>query len=111
MMGLVNGAAICRAGGVSLVVFLKFNERSNGVILAEKNRLVESTRIGRTEQTQASIKAWREGNQPLIAVADKLGTNLMLQNTVQEVCQEGRRAGLDEHDLFALVDVFDPRTG
>jgi 3-hydroxyisobutyrate dehydrogenase-like beta-hydroxyacid dehydrogenase len=44
-------------------------------------------------------------------VADKLGTNLMLQNTVQEVFQEGRRAGLDEHDLSALVDVFDPRTG
>jgi 3-hydroxyisobutyrate dehydrogenase-like beta-hydroxyacid dehydrogenase len=111
MMGLVNGAAICRAGGVSLDVFLKFNERSNGVILAEKKRIVEATRDGCTEQTQASIKAWRERNQALIAVADKLGTNLMLQNMVQEVFQEGRRAGLDEHDLSALVDVFDPRTG
>jgi 3-hydroxyisobutyrate dehydrogenase-like beta-hydroxyacid dehydrogenase len=90
MMGLVNGAAICRAGGVSLDVFLKLNERSNGLMLAEKKRLVEAIRDGRTEETQASIKAWREGNQ---------------------VFQKGRQAGLDEHDLSALVDVFDPNSG
>jgi len=108
MMGLVNGAAICRAGGVSLDVFMEFNERSTGVILAEKKRLVEAIRDGRTEETQASIKAWREGNQALLSVAKTLGTNRMFQEAVQAIFQEGRKAGLDEHDLSALVNVFDP---
>ena len=108
MMGLVNGAAICRAGGVPLDVFLKFNEGTNSILLAEQRRLIEAIRDGRTEDTEASIKAWREGNQALISVADSLGTQLTLQNAIQEVFQEGRRKGLDDHDLSALVDVFNP---
>lgn len=110
MMGTVNGAAICRAGGVPLDVFLKFDERSNGIIIAEKKRLVEAIRDDRTQENEASIKAWREGNQALISVANSLGTNLMLQDALQAVFQEGRRQGLDDHDLSALVDVFDPNS-
>ena len=59
-------------------------------------------------RNEASIKAWREGNQALVSVAASLGTNLNLQDALQAVFQEGRRQGLDEHDLSALVDVFDP---
>ena len=111
MMGIVNGAAMCRAGGVSLDVFMKFNERSNGLIWSEKKRVVEAIRDGRTKENEASIKAWREGNQALVSVAASLGTNLILQDALQAVFQEGRRQGLDEHDLSALVDVFDPGSG
>tara|TARA_B100001093_G_scaffold199455_1_gene191601 strand:- start:942 stop:1919 length:978 start_codon:yes stop_codon:yes gene_type:complete len=108
LMGLVNGAAICRAGGVPLDVFMKFNEGTNSILLAEQKRLIEAIRDGRTEENEASIKAWREGNQALNSVAASLGTDLTLQNAIQEVFQEGHRKGLDEHDLSALVDVFDP---
>jgi 3-hydroxyisobutyrate dehydrogenase-like beta-hydroxyacid dehydrogenase len=108
LMGLVNGAAICRAGGVSLDVFMKFNEGTNSILLAEQKRLIEAIRDGRTEENEASIKAWREGNHALNSVAASLGTNLTLQNSIQAVFQEGKRRGLDEHDLSALVDVFDP---
>ena len=108
LMGLVNGAAICRAGGVSLDVFMKFNEGTNSILLVEQKRLIEAIRDGRTEENEASIKAWREGNQALNSVAASLGTNLTLQNSIQAVFQEGKRRGLDEHDLSALVDVFDP---
>ncbi len=108
LMGLVNGAAICRAGGVPLDVFMKFNEGSNSILLSEQKRLIEAIRDGRTEENEASIKAWREGNQALNSVAASLGTDLTLQNAIQAVFQEGRRRGLDGHDLSALVDVFDP---
>jgi 3-hydroxyisobutyrate dehydrogenase-like beta-hydroxyacid dehydrogenase len=108
LMGLVNGAAICRAGGVSLDVFMKFNEGTNSILLTEQKRLIEAIRDGRTKENEASIKAWREGNQALNSVAASLGTNLTLQNSIQAVFQEGKRRGLDEHDLSALVDVFDP---
>ena len=108
LMGLVNGAAICRAGGVPLDIFLKFNEGTNSILLAEQRRLIEAIRDGRTEENEASIKAWREGNQALNSVAASLGTDLTLQNAIQAVFQEGGKRGLDEHDLSALVDVFDP---
>ena len=108
LMGLVNGAAICRAGGVPLDVFMKFNEGTNSILLAEQRRIIEAIRDGRTEENEASIKAWREGNQALNSVAASLGTDLTLQNAIQAVFQEGGQRGLDEHDLSALVDVFDP---
>ncbi len=87
---------------------MKFEDKTNGVILSEKKRLLEAIMDGRTEETQASIKAWREGNQALVSVAASLGTNLILQNTLQAVFQEARRQGFDAHDVAALVDVFDP---
>ena len=109
IMGLVNGAAICRAGGVPLDVFMKFNEGTNSILLSEQKRLIEAIRDGRTDETEASIKAWREGNQALISVAASLGTDLSLQHAIQEVFQKGGRKGLDEHDISALVDVFGSR--
>lgn len=111
LVGLVNGVAICRAGGVPLDVFVKLNERGNSIIPAEKTRLAEAIRDGLTEETEASIKAWGEGHQALLAVAATLGTNLVLQDAVQEVFQQGHRMGISEHDLSALVDVFDAGSG
>jgi len=109
IMGLVNGAAICRAGGVPLDVFMKFNEGTNSILLSEQKRLIEAIRDGRTDETEASIKAWREGNQALISVAASLGTDLSLQHAIQEAFQKGGRKGLDEHDISALVDVSGSR--
>jgi 3-hydroxyisobutyrate dehydrogenase-like beta-hydroxyacid dehydrogenase len=108
LMGVVNGAAMCRAGGVPLDVFLTFYERNNGLIQGEQRRLVKAIQEGNTQENEASIKAWREGNEALLSVATSLGTNLTLQSALQAVFQEGRSQGLDEHDLSALVDVFDP---
>ena len=89
---------------------MKFYNGNNGVIQSEQTRLVEAIRDGRTEENEASIKAWREGNQALLSVAKFLGTDLTLQSAIQAVFQEGRRQGLDGHGLSALVDVFDPQT-
>jgi len=108
LMGLVNGAAMCRAGGVSLEVFMRFYDKNNGLIRDEQTRLVEAIRLGRTKENEASIKAWREGNEALLSVAASLKTDLTLQNALQAVFQRGRQRGLDDHDLSALVDVFDP---
>jgi 3-hydroxyisobutyrate dehydrogenase-like beta-hydroxyacid dehydrogenase len=107
VVGLVNGVAICRAGGVPLDVFKRLNERGNSIIPAEGNRLIDAIRDGDTERTEASIKAYGEGHQALLAVADALGTDLVLQDAIQAVFQKGRAKGIAEHDLSALVDVFD----
>jgi hypothetical protein len=45
--------------------------------------------------------------EEIVLVAASLGTDLTLQNAMQAVFQEGSRRGFDEHDLSALVNVFD----
>ena len=106
LVGLVNGIAICRAGGISLDTYLDHVRKSDAIVPAEKRRLIEAVRDGDTRRTQASVKVWREGHQTIHAVAEALGTNLVLQDALKAVFQEGERMGLGDHDLSALIDVF-----
>ena len=102
----VNGIAICRAGGISLDTYLDHVRKSDAIVPAEKRRLIEAVRDGDTRRTQASVKVWEEGHQTIHAVAEALGTNLVLQDALKAVFQEGGRMGLGDHDLSALIDVF-----
>ena len=106
LVGFVNGIAICRAGGISLDVFMKHVNKVNAILPDEKTRLVEAIRDNNTEKTQASIKSWGEGHQAVCSIAETLETNLILQDAVQSVFQEGQRLGLGDHDLSALINVF-----
>ena len=106
LVGLVNGVAICQAGGVPLDLFKELYEGSNTIIQNEQSRLIEAIRDGQTEETEASISAWSEGHQAVLSVAETLKTDLLLQDAVQAVFQEGHRMGLSDHDLSALVNVF-----
>ena len=106
LVGLVNGIAICRAGGISLETYLDHVEKSDAIVPAEKRRLIEAVRDGDTERTQASVKVWEEAHQTIHAVAKTLGTNLVLQDALKSVFLEGERMGLGDHDLSALSDVF-----
>ncbi len=106
LVGLVNGVAICQAGGVPLDLFKELYEGSNTIIQNEQSRLIEAIRDGQTEETEASISAWGEGHQAVLSVAEALKTDLLLQDAVQAVFQEGHRMGLSDHDLSALVNVF-----
>jgi 3-hydroxyisobutyrate dehydrogenase-like beta-hydroxyacid dehydrogenase len=108
LVGLINGVAICQAGGVSLDLFKQFFEGSNTIINNEQARLINVIRDGLTEETEASISAWGEGHQAVLSVAETLKTDLLLQDAVQAVFQEGHRMGLSDHDLSALVNVFAP---
>ena len=106
LVGLVNGIAICRSGGISLDTYLDHVEKSDAIVPAEKRRLIEAVRDGNTENTEASVKVWEEAHQTIHAVAKTLGTNLVLQDALKAVFQEGERMGLGDHDLSALIDVF-----
>ena len=55
LMGLVNGAAICRAGGVPLDIFMKFNEGTNSILLAEQKRLGDISGQAATLMQMAKI--------------------------------------------------------
>ena len=108
LVGYMNGVAMCRAGGISLDLYMQHTVKANAILRAEKDRLAEAVRDGETEDTQASIETWAEAHDSVHSVAGALGTHLILQDAVKAVFKDGQRAGLGEHDLSALVDVFDP---
>ena len=107
-VGFLNGMAVCRAAGISLDVYKAHAIKANAIVPAEQNRLVDAVREGRTEETQASIDTWAGAHQTIHAVADAMGTNLVLQNAVKDVLKLGQDMGLGDHDLSALIKVFAP---
>ena len=111
LVGFVNGVAICQAGGISLNFNVEHVDKTNAFLPAEKSRLIEAIRDDQTETTQASIKTWAEGHQTVHSVARTLGTNLLLQDTLKEVFAKGLQMGRGEHDLAALVEVFQSKRG
>ncbi len=106
LIGIVNGATLARAGDISLDVFKEHANNVGSILAAEKSRLIEAIQDGNTQETQASITSWGEGQKAVRSVAQSLGTNLVLQDAVKTVFEEGEQLGLGEHDLSALVDVF-----
>ena len=106
LVAFLNSIAICLEAGISLDLFLQHSEKGDTTIRPEKIRILEAIRDGNTIETQASIKAYGEGHKAVLSVAKTLGTNLMLQDAVQEVFQEGYRLGLSEQDFSTLVKVF-----
>lgn len=108
LVGYMNGVAMCRAGGISLDLYMQHTVKANAILRAEKDRLAEAVRDGETEDTQASIETWAEAHDSVHSVAGALGTHLVLQDAVKAVFKDGQRAGLGEHDLSALVNIFAP---
>ena len=106
LIGVVNGTAIARAGGIPLDVFKHHATNVGSILATEKVRLIEAVRDGNTQETQASITSWGEGQKAVRSIAQSLGTNLVLQDAVKAVFEEGERLGLGDHDLSALVDMF-----
>jgi len=106
LVGFINSIAVCRAGGISLDIFMQHTNKANAILPDEKNRLIEAIRDGHTDRTQASITTWAGAHQTVHSVAGTLGVNLMLQDAVKTVFKEGQRLGLGDHDLSALVRVF-----
>ena len=106
LIGIVNGVAIAQAGGISLDVFMEHTRNVGSIIPAEKIRLIEAVRDGNTEETQATINAWGEGQKAVRAIAQSLGTNLVFQDAVRLVFEEAEKRGLGKKDLAALAEVF-----
>lgn len=107
LIGLLNGVAICRASGISLDAYMEHARKANAIVPDEHRRLIEAVRDHATEETQASIRTWAEAHQTICDVAGSLGTDLLLQDAVRAVFEKGQGMGLGEHDLSALVRVFE----
>ena len=101
LIGVVNGTAVARAGGIPLDVFMQHATNVGSILDTEKVRLIEAVRDGNTQETQASITSWGEGQKAVRSIAQSLGTNLVLQDAVKTVFEEGERLGLGDQECAA----------
>ncbi len=106
IFGTINGAALCRAGGVSLAHFTEHTRKNNPVWSDEVVRMCEAIETGDTVTTEAALKTWAAGQSAVLDVARTLGTRTEFQAALQSVFQRAIDSGVGDHDLSALVDVF-----
>ena len=107
LLGFINGMAMCRSAGISLDVYMEHIDKANAFLPDEKRRLMEAVRDGKTKETQASVWTWAGGHQTIRSVAESLGTNLVLQDSVRMALEQGQEAGLGDADLSALIKIFE----
>lgn len=107
IFGTINGAALCRAGGVSLAHFTEHTRLANPVLANEVLRICEAIESGDTVTTEAALKTWAEGQSALLDVARTLGTRTEFQDSLQFLFQRAIQSGLGDHDISALVNVLE----
>ncbi len=106
IVGTINGAALCRAGGVSLAHFTEHTRINNPVWAGEVLRICETIESGDTVTTEAALKNWAAGQSALLDLARTLGTRTEFQAALQFVFQRAIDSGVGDHDVSALVDVL-----
>ena len=106
IVGTINGAALCRAGGVSLSHFTEHTRKNNAVVASEVLRICEAIESGDTVTTEAAMKTWAAGQSALLDLARTLGTRPEFQAALQSVFQSAIDSGVGDHDVSALVDVL-----
>ena len=107
IFGTIHGAAMCKAGGIPLSHYTEHVQLSHPVVTGELTRICQAIESGDTETTEASLQTWAEGHKALLDVATTLTTATELQNAIQTLFQRARDIGLGEHDIAAMVKVFE----
>jgi 3-hydroxyisobutyrate dehydrogenase-like beta-hydroxyacid dehydrogenase len=106
IVGTINGAALCRAGGVSLSHFTEQSRIGSSVMTGESLRICEAIETGDTKTTEASLQTWAAIPADLVDLASAFGTRTEYPAALRFVFQRALDSGLGDHDVSALVDVL-----
>jgi len=106
LVGAINGAALCQAGGVPLAAYREQVAANGALLQSEALRMIEAIATGRTDETQASLAVWAEGHAALLDVASRLGTETAFHDGLRAMFEKALEAGLGAHDLSAMAAVF-----
>ena len=107
LIGMMNGIAICQKANISLDHFKNiYIGRINPMINQESKRIIEAIIAEDTKSTEASINAWGHGQEALLSISKTLDLNLDFQLTLNSLFKQAEKAGLEDHDLSAMVKIF-----
>ncbi len=106
--GVINGAAICEAAGISLVEFGKHFPLSAG---SDAKALVESLRKiedGGLDESDASIEGWAAIVDSMVEYAKETGYDPEVSAFIRRFFGQAIDRGLGVHDVGALINVLRP---
>ena len=108
LIGTVNGAAMCNAGGVPLSAFRDQVAKNAELMQSEPLRLIDAIEAGETKDTQASLAVWAEGHAALLNVSKSLGVETLFHDGIRAMFEKAFDQGLGGFDLSAMVQAFRP---
>ena len=76
------------------------------MINQESKRIIEAIVSEDTKSTEASISAWGHGQEALLSISKTLDANLDFQLALNSLFKQAVKAGVEDHDLSAMVKVF-----
>jgi 3-hydroxyisobutyrate dehydrogenase-like beta-hydroxyacid dehydrogenase len=106
--GVINGAAICEAAGISLVEFGRHFPLSVG---SDANALVESLRKiedGGLDESDASIEGWAPIVDSMVEYARETGYDPGISTFIRRFFEQAIDRRLGAHDVGALINVLRP---
>jgi 3-hydroxyisobutyrate dehydrogenase-like beta-hydroxyacid dehydrogenase len=106
LIGTVNGAALCRAGGVPMSAFRDQVAKNATLTQSESLRLIDAIAAGNTEETQASLLVWADGQAAVLNASENLGVETAFHDGIKAMFDKAIDQGLGEHDLSAMVRSF-----
>tara|TARA_B100000214_G_scaffold373933_1_gene355382 strand:+ start:992 stop:1891 length:900 start_codon:yes stop_codon:yes gene_type:complete len=107
LIGMMNGVAICQKADISLNHFKDiYIGRINPMINQESRRIIEAIVAEDTKSTEASISAWGHGQEALLSISKTLDVKLDFQLALNSLFKQAVNAGVEDHDLSAMVKIF-----
>ena len=106
LIGMINGVALCQKADISLDDFKEIYMDRSSIINQESKRIIDAIATGNTKNTEASVSAWGHGQEALLAISKTLDSNLDFQLALNKLFKETIEAGLKDHDLSAMYQIF-----
>jgi 3-hydroxyisobutyrate dehydrogenase-like beta-hydroxyacid dehydrogenase len=106
--GVISGAAICEAAGVSLVEFgrhFPLSTASDAKALVESLRKIED---GGLDESDASIDGWAPIVDSIVEYAKETGYDPEVSAFIKRFFGQAIDRGLGAHDVGALINVLRP---
>jgi 3-hydroxyisobutyrate dehydrogenase-like beta-hydroxyacid dehydrogenase len=106
--GILNGAAICEAEGVSMSEFGDLIPLLMGYDAKALSESVKRIEAGGLEDSDASIGVWAAITKPMIETANENGYDPVFPAFIQSLFNRAIKNGHGEHDVGALINVLRP---
>ena len=108
--GILNGAAICEAEGVSMSEFGDLIPLLMGYDAEALSESVKRIEAGGLDNSDASIGVWAAITKTIIETANETGYEPAFPEFIQNLFNRAIDNGLGEHDVGALINVFRPKS-
>jgi len=109
LIGTIHGAALAEAGGVSLHELHEVLDQTRHINSDEMLRVCEAIATGRTEATEAALGTWGRMPGHMLDLARSSGTDTSFPEMLQRLFERAEAAGLGDHDLSAMIQLFRAR--